>query len=173
MEDLLIEVVIGAVAGVAAGIATQWFLNKYQNEIQNWVKSNLAGHPAVTRVVIKAQQLSHNTKKVVKVIVRGSVYVLARMIGVRADGTMERMTDSGMSDITIVETRPMTPEQIAILTGGQCKLEENESETSLLQKGFVPEKVAVGMKIVDKDGYAAESYTICDSRKLAAMRMAV
>lgn len=173
MEDLLIEVVIGAVAGVAAGIATQWFLNKYQNEIQNWVKSNLAGHPAVTRVVIKAQQLSHNTKKVVKVIVRGSVYVLARMIGVRADGTMERMTDSGMSDITIVETRPMTPEQIAILTGGQCKIEENESETSLLQKGFVPEKVAVGMKIVDKDGYAAESYTICDSRKLAAMRMAV
>ena len=173
MEDFLIDFVIGAAAGVAAGIATQWFLNKYQNEIQNWVKANLAGHPAVTRVIIKAQQLSHNTKKVVKIIVGGTVYVLARMIGVRPDGTTVRLTNSGIGDITIVETHPMTPEQIARLTGGQCKIEEDESETSLLQKGFVPEKVAVGMKIIDKNGCAAESYTICDSRKLAAMRMAV
>ena len=174
MEDELIEFVIGAAVGVAAAIATQWFLNKYQADIQNWVKNNLVGHPAVTRVVLRAQHAFYHSKKAVKVLVGKAVYVLARMVGVKEDGTTENMTDSGViSAPDIVSTRPLTPEEIAILTGGRCNVSETESQQSLLQKGLLPEKVAVGMKLIDKEGNIAESYTICDSAKLEAMRMAV
>ena len=179
MEDVIIDIALGAAGAVAgfavsmaAGFAAQWFLSKYQDTIQDWVKKNLIGHPSVTRVVVMAQQLSHHTKRAVKVKIGDAVYVLARMIGVRTDGTTERMTNPGFGEIKVESTRELTPEEIARYTGGRCQINENESESSLLQKGLIPEKVAVGMKLVDKEGNAAGAYSLCDSRQLQDLRSA-
>ena len=179
MEDVIVDIALGAagaVAGIAvsmvASLAAQWFLSKYQDTIRNWVKKNLIGHPSVTRVVVMAQQFSHHTKRAVKVKIGNAVYVLARMIGVRTDGKTERMTDTGLGEIMIESTRELSPEEIARLTGGRCQINENESESSLLQKGLIPEKVAVGMKLVDKEGNAGNAYSLCDSRQLQDLRSA-
>lgn len=180
MEDIIIEgldyaldFVLAATVGIAAFLAAQYFISQYQETIYQWIKKNLAGHPDVQRVALRAMQANHHVKKAIRVKVGETVYVLTQMLGIKKDTrTAETMTRPVVSVPTESTTRVLTAEELARYAGGTFIAKSGATEAELLEQGLVPEKAARGMGLIDKNGDVKGLHEICSESKLLDLRQA-
>ena len=151
-EVELIEVLFSMACGAVAFIAAQFFVNKYKDALFDRVHKLLPNHPNVRRVMLSALKANHCSCEAIKLVINKTVYVLTQFVGVNASKQTEALT---------------TPVPLSTDTSVR-----NLSDEELLKLGYIPEKVAKGMGLIDKAGNIKAMHEICNESKVLELRNA-
>lgn len=177
MEEILVDIAeiafdaaLTAVVGLGAFLAAQLFISKYRESIYSWVKERLWIYPGVQRVAIRALKANYHAEQAIRVKVGNNVYVLTEMLGIKSGNTAVKMTSPQISVPDSATTRVLTLEEIKEKTKGKVVVSPSDSEETLLRKGYVPENVARGMGLIDKNGKVKGMHVVCSNQQVMAMR---
>lgn len=148
----VVEVLFTLAAGAVALAAAKYYAHKYRDTLYNWVQSRLANHPSVRRVFLRALQINYRSCEAIKTTIKGKVYILAQLVGVNS---------SKHSEVLATPSLPKSESTVRDL-----------SEDELLRMGFIPEKVAKGMGLIDKNGNIKGMHEVCSESKVMELKMA-
>lgn len=172
IADIVFDAALAAVVGIGAFVAAQLFIGKYRETIYSWVRSRLKSYPGVQRVVFRALKANYHTEQAIRVKVGNAIYVVTEMLGVKSGNTATKMTNLQASVPDSATTRILTPEELKQFSGGTVDVSQSDSEETLLRKGCMPEKAAIGMGLIDKKGKVKGMHEVCNEQQLMAMRNA-
>lgn len=186
MEDEIVEILVEVGGGIlVAGVslvalatavaAAQWFFYQFSDRIFDYLRGRLKDYPTVKKVVMAVLQVNHN---IVTYYIKGTKYVAFRYLGLPAASTN---TKDAKEIRTTATTATMTKEQLEkqglvdglrtnALTDNQKARLNGFTEEELLELGLIPEKVAIGKKMMDGEGKVLGAAVIADESKVLELR---
>lgn len=176
LGDMLEYVAIGTV-GIVAFAAAQFFFSKYKDTIYDMLKGSLLEYPRVKTVVIAVLKKNDDA---VSFYIKGTRYFATRFLGLSA-GSTNTQGAIALPTMPRASTRRLTAEEIeqqniidgirkGELSQRQKNALESFSEEDLLALGLVPERVAKGKRLVDKNGKPLGAVTICNEQDVMNLR---
>lgn len=180
MEDVIIEVLgdlaefllISAV-GLGAFIAAQFFINQYKDAIFEMLRGSLKEHPNVKTIVMAVVQ---KNEQAVSHYINGSRYFATRFLGIPTGSNTTAGAVEIRSSVRKLSMNEMEREGLlsGIRNGHVSDAQQHTlkglTEEELLELGLIPEKVAKGKRLIDKDGNIKGAATICSEQEVLRMR---
>lgn len=180
MEDLIIDILgdlgeymLIAAVGLVAFIAAQIYFNQYKDAIFDMLRGSLKDYPTVKTVLMTAVQ---KNGEAVKCYINGTHYIATRFLGMNTSGN----TTQGAVEIRKT-TRTLTAEEMqregllrdirnGNLSAGERQHLSGMTEADLLELGLIPEKVAKGKRLIDKNGKVVGAARICTEQEVLELR---
>lgn len=180
MEDLIIDILgelgeymLIAAVGLVAFVAAQIYFNQYKDAIFDLLRGSLKDYPTVKTILLTAVQ---KNGEAVKCYINGTHYIATRFLG---------MSDSGNTTQGAVEirkkTRTLTAEEMqkegllrdirnGNISAGERQTLSGMTEADLLELGLIPEKVAKGKRLIDKNSKVLGAARICSEQEVLDLR---
>lgn len=140
-EGEVLDIIIQAALGLGAFVTTQYFLHKYKDALYDWAHSYMKDSPGVRRVFLRAVKLNADTCKVYKKIYNKTTYVFVQLMGLNEDTK---------------QLEPISPHKVPDIETSTRSLTEAE----LVRMGFIPEKTAKGMSLINENGDVAKVHEL-------------
>lgn len=186
MEDELIDFIIDAgeeifseglawLALAAAVAAASYYFDRNKKQIFDYLRPRLTAYPQVKTVVMAALKLN---EKLVAFTIKGTKFIAFRYLGLEENSSathkavpLDREETNGHMTAEEIEKRGLLEGiQKGALTDKHKNLLALFSEEERLELGLMPEKVAIGKKLINQKGHALAPVVICTEQEVLDLR---
>lgn len=186
MEDEVVEYIIEAggeiiseglawLALAAAVAAASYYFDRNKKQIFDYLRPRLTAYPQVKTVVMAALKLNES---LVSFTIRGTKFIAFRYLGLDENSAtthkavpLDQEETYGRMTAEEIERRGLWDSiQKGTLSDKHKNILNQFSDEELLELGLMPEKVAIGKKMIDRKGKVLAPAVICTEQEVLDLR---